>query len=556
MPISINGASLATAKVVGAKLTLRNSGIDVLQLETSEPVDSAPQWPRGTTITINSGTTVFVGTVAGPRAIGRGAANRRTYQVLGGGWWLRLPFLQPWLIWDHAATSPPDAADPAKYREVPIGLLFGARNTAQFPAVGVKEKGTAITISDAVARAVAAGAPVAAGAITADLAMPPTRVDNQSCEAIITQCVRRCFDACAWWDYSSGTAALNAQRYGELAEVTVRTDGTAGSALDWEVEEVWGEIVGARIFLQRQVPRKIVMDGVTATFPIATGEDPVEFFSPDVIEVTSGDVGSEFSIVQAVARWSEDFTATECQEAANFLVAAANNIRHRVKFTVRNTLPTFTIHPGVRLSLSGQYGEWASMGALVQEVTHDLLKGTTTGSAGPADHLGFSEISDWLRFLRARDVSRDDRSTRDDARSEAETYGFGKGREKDKEAIASIGVSNLGSGEGEVLLDATKTGQDFQITARSIKAGENVTVTQDGIDITISAPDAGGDITLAASNIGSGEGEVLLDPSLDDGTWTLYARNIAAGQYVSVTQDTTDITLHRASITTTNSGSG
>lgn len=60
------------------------------------------------------------------------------------------------------------------------------------------------------------------------------------------------------------------------------------------------------------------------------------------------------------------------------------------------------IRPGHRLNLSGGTGRFAAMSALVQSVTEDIDGGATSITFGPPNHLGPSDILEWLRAFRTR----------------------------------------------------------------------------------------------------------------------------------------------------------
>jgi len=97
-------------------------------------------------------------------------------------------------------------------------------------------------------------------------------------------------------------------------------------------------------------------------------------------------------------------------------------------------------------------------------------------------------------------------------------------------------ASNLGTGEGQVF--ASKSGVDLRF--RSLKAGSNISISQDGNEVTINATgDAEGE-SNTASNLGTGEGQVFASKSGVD----LRLRSLKAGSNISISQDGNEITIN------------
>lgn len=93
-------------------------------------------------------------------------------------------------------------------------------------------------------------------------------------------------------------------------------------------------------------------------------------------------------------------------------------------------------------------------------------------------------------------------------------------------------ASNVGTGEGGVYKQ--KTGADIEL--RTIKAGSNITVTQNADDITIDATDTGEANT--ASNVGTGEGIYKQKTGAD-----LELKTLVAGANITITNNANDLTI-------------
>lgn len=94
-------------------------------------------------------------------------------------------------------------------------------------------------------------------------------------------------------------------------------------------------------------------------------------------------------------------------------------------------------------------------------------------------------------------------------------------------------ASNVGTGEGEVY----KEKNIYDLRLKTIKAGSNITVTNNIDDITITGSATGENNT--ASNVGTGEGLVYKEKSGID----LRLKSIKAGLNITVTNNTDDITI-------------
>ena len=95
-------------------------------------------------------------------------------------------------------------------------------------------------------------------------------------------------------------------------------------------------------------------------------------------------------------------------------------------------------------------------------------------------------------------------------------------------------ASNVGTGAGQVFKQ--KTGVDLEL--KTIKAGTNITVTNNADDITIDAAGGGGEVNTA-SNLGAGEGVFAQKTGVD-----LEFKSLVAGTNISLTGTANDITIN------------
>ena len=95
-------------------------------------------------------------------------------------------------------------------------------------------------------------------------------------------------------------------------------------------------------------------------------------------------------------------------------------------------------------------------------------------------------------------------------------------------------ASNVGTGAGQVFKQ--KTGVDLEL--KTIKAGTNITVTNNADDITIDASGGGSGEVNTASNLGSGQGVFAQKTGVD-----LEFKSLVAGDHITLTGSANDVTI-------------
>lgn len=102
-----------------------------------------------------------------------------------------------------------------------------------------------------------------------------------------------------------------------------------------------------------------------------------------------------------------------------------------------------------------------------------------------------------------------------------------------------------GTGEGQVYAEQTTSGTNTTFVLRNIRAGENVTVQNDGCDIVIASTYVDTNNLYNVDNCASGTGLGLVyhDNTVDGDTTTFHFRHILAGSGIEVLTDNHDIRI-------------
>jgi len=90
--------------------------------------------------------------------------------------------------------------------------------------------------------------------------------------------------------------------------------------------------------------------------------------------------------------------------AAN-LFASWNRLHYDGSFSFKEQVCTCTISPGYKVSITGSLTAWATMAAIVQDVTYDLFNGSTSVTTGTCGRLEADNLMSIYRAARGRRFS-------------------------------------------------------------------------------------------------------------------------------------------------------
>ncbi len=133
-----------------------------------------------------------------------------------------------------------------------------------------------------------------------------------------------------------------------------------------------------------------IVSGAPTAVPLATVPQHIKHATVTLVTLLGG------------TYTNENITAGEVipYGLAGYIYNIAKIPQYEGTFTIQETEITDACPIGNNLNLSGGLGEWATMQAMVQQVSYDLTSGRTTITFGPAAHLGAKDFVERLRVNR------------------------------------------------------------------------------------------------------------------------------------------------------------
>lgn len=363
-----------------AVLIRRNLAEDEFSFSLA-PADltAAQPFAYGDTIVLwRSGVRYFTGTITQQPAYGATGEQRQRY-VARNAWWQleRLIYQQPYMTY------------------IMIGSTrFPRGSWSTHVVLGQDSWGNKITVNQVITKigafALSRGAGLFTVAALPTLWAPPiTELRDMSCAEAIRRMVAWAPDCVGWFDYSTEVPEFNLQQrsalttesiaLGEgsplirLENLTPRPDlqpaGVVFTYRRTETDEENGTIVEE----QRQAAGTLGVPGtIYATIDLAPGE---------ALPRESGAV-----------LWG----------LAGHYYTALSTLHYSGTLVLKEQQCTGLLRPGKRVNLTGGRAEWATMAAVVQTTSENLMIGETTVELGPPEHLGITDFVGLMRHHRNR----------------------------------------------------------------------------------------------------------------------------------------------------------
>ncbi len=243
---------------------------------------------------------------------------------------------------------------------------------------------TGAQITAVVTYATTQGAPIAAGSIPVFVSAPLDEVRDLTCAECIKHSLAWSPDAVSWFDYSSGVPILNIAARAFLSSIS--KDVTAGNLIDTFSITPRGDLVPNGVVLVYE-KTKTDANGVAYT------DTSTDFVGP-----LSG-IGVIVATIQLTGNGT-DTPEPDPIGLAAALYASLVTLQYDGDLVTKEVDCAGDLRPGKVLNLTNGRTVWASMNALIQTVSEDLLHGVTTATFGPPSHLSPQDFVNMLLFNR------------------------------------------------------------------------------------------------------------------------------------------------------------
>jgi hypothetical protein len=227
--------TLAAWGITAATMTRRTQKSDTFEVTLAgTSFDAAEAFPYRTQVTLKrDGAVWFAGIATKTPRMGQPSAESVGYTFEGPWWYLdHIVYLQQWTFledveyladFDYFGVTPPSG--PAPVAESISNQILGANYAGETVDDGAQ-------IGDAIACAVAAGAPLQAGTIDPSLARVSEAARDLTCGEVIRRMLRWYPDCVTWFDYTTSPPTLYVRQRPNLSSVAFSVAGRPASALD------------------------------------------------------------------------------------------------------------------------------------------------------------------------------------------------------------------------------------------------------------------------------------------------------------------------------------
>lgn len=332
----------------------------------------------------------FIGTVVSITAVG--TPKNSEWRIKCSNVWYQLArtmFQQPLAAWTSGCAR--QTVNTTKC------VLYSDPNTGASITTGAQ-------ISNAITYATSLGLSVSAGTTPAFISVPFETVRDLTLSDVIRRCLQWTPDAVSWCDYSSGSVTvLNFQQRALLSSASLSLTAVPAIIESFSIRK-----------RNDLVPTGVRFNYLTVkTCAIAASDLPAGCDAPptgstqQVVTLTqddSGAVTTAGALVGTVdmAQLTEGTTEPVPVGLAGEYYTSLLTPPWDGSITTRERECAGTIRPGVVLNVTGGETGWATMNALVQQVTEILTTGETAITIGPPSHLMPQDFVTLIQLTRRR----------------------------------------------------------------------------------------------------------------------------------------------------------
>jgi hypothetical protein len=379
--------------ITSAVLTREAFAPDTLAFTVAAQIGSTRPFVYGQTIELYADNVRrFVGRITETPAQGEARSERLDY-VASGPWWdlANLVYQEARFLYAEPDNPQSELVEVFSSRAVLFNALDGSALTAGQQAV------------QAVNYARTKGAALQVGTIELPTQVMWEELNDVSVAEVIKKCVRWTSDAMAWFDYTTNPPSLNIRRRAALSPLTIDLAAADADKLvtTLDIRPNHAAVApGVRFFYEgttvvtaprgptgRLLPGILQPPAQTRTRYLAQSAG-----NPDAI-------GAVIAVIELSGFGTETPEPIPPTLAADYY-SAISTLNYDGTLGLRQVEAASGASPALRLNLTGGEAAWASMGATIQRVTEDLLRGSTTLTLGQPDFLGAQSFADYLAYRK------------------------------------------------------------------------------------------------------------------------------------------------------------
>lgn len=368
---------LASWGITACSCRFRSLDVDELTLGTKVGrLSGSPLFSYGATVSLyRDSVRWFTGTVTALPTEGSGTEELASYTVSGPWWQLDNLIFQD----DRKVPIDPDDATSE------LQTVFTS-HVVLFQDLNLAKRSIDQQITRVLAYAAGKGASIATGTIDPDFDVPWEEARDATCGEVLRRCTRWAPDSVSWYDYTTSPPTLHIRRRANLSATTWDLDAATGLT-EWSLsrrEDLAPK--GVTIIIQRRKTQ-------------ATGGTKVYFERQIAGDATAG-IGSVVMTVPLAGDGSTE-EPVPVGLAADFF-SACSTVGYEGQFAWTQAEVTGVARPGQVINLLNARSEHATMAAVVQQVSEDIVKGRTTVTVGLPAYLGARDLLELARVNRTR----------------------------------------------------------------------------------------------------------------------------------------------------------